>query len=107
VQTCFVLMAVRNMSYYVPIWSILAAFWVGMFVVTPFRKQADEAIFAAYGFGKSMWLVRFRAFSNTYTVLHHVCRASYPQCMRPNVPKPFAKYQSSNLGSSPAMRLGG
>lgn len=50
-------MVVRNLSYYVPVWSILAAGWVGMFVVTPFRKQADQAIFAAYGFGKSTWQV--------------------------------------------------
>ena len=57
VQTCFVLTVVRNLTYYVPIWSLLAAGWVGMFVVTPFRKQADQAICAAYGFGKTMWQV--------------------------------------------------
>jgi hypothetical protein len=51
-------MIVRNLAYYVPLWSILAIFWVGMFVITPFRKQADEAIFAAYGFGKNLWQVR-------------------------------------------------
>jgi hypothetical protein len=48
VQTCIALACVRNLSFYIGFWALLAVGWVSMFLIGPFRKHVDSLISRAY-----------------------------------------------------------
>eukprot|EP00892_Ulva_mutabilis_P004813 jgi/Ulvmu1/2703/UM014_0159.1 len=49
-QTCIALAVVRNVSYYMNFWTIVAVGWVGMFITAPFQKRVGAAISMSYVF---------------------------------------------------------